>query len=230
MIRRGWLIGATLAAAVAAVATGTLGPQALNRLPPGFESPVLALELVGTTDGFNRLIEAYDLQRPHTKAAETFRRSTYADFVFIAAYATMWILVLRGRAGAICDAGVVLMAIAAAADIAEDVFILRVIDQHGLTAGPVKYVAYAALAKWGALALAFGALAHRFWPDREVKDGWQLYSAAIGLLYAYAGVLCAIGVVVSRPLIERSVLPVSLALLMQLALFWRGGAGDSRRG
>jgi hypothetical protein len=208
---------ATLATAIASLATGAAGPQDLDWLPDRFEKPVLALELVRTPSAFAKLIDQYDRRPPFTRAADTFARNTRFDFALIAAYTSMWILILRQRRGTICTGGIVLVVIAAAADVVEDLFIFRSLRTPGADAA---MVADAAIVKWAALAIAFGAVAYRFWPDREVRDGWQLVSAAIALLYVYAGVLCLVGVLFSNPVIERAALPLAVAFLMQMALFW----------
>jgi hypothetical protein len=208
---------ATLATVVASLATGAAGPQDLDWLPDRFEKPVLALELVRTPSSFAKLIDQYDRRAPFARAADRFARNTRFDFALIAAYTSMWIVILRQRRGRVSMAGMALIGIAAIADVVEDVYILRSLRTSGADAA---MVATAAIVKWTALAAAFAAIAYRFWPDREVRDGWQLFSAAIALLYVYAGVLCLVGVVLSNPVIERAGLPLALALLMQMALFW----------
>jgi hypothetical protein len=208
---------ATLATAIASLATGAAGPQDLDWLPDGFEKPVLALELVRSPSSFVKLIDQYDRRPPFARAADTFARNTRFDFALIAAYTSMWILILRQRGGRVCIGGIVLIAVAAAADVVEDFYVLRSLRTSGADAA---MVVNAAIVKWTALASAFAALAYRFWPDREVRDGWQLFSAAIALLYAYAGVLCTVGVLFSNPVIERAGLPLAVAFLMQMALFW----------
>jgi len=208
---------ATLATAIAALAAGAAGPQDLDWLPDRFEKPVLALELVRIPSSFAKLIDQYDRRAPFAHATERFARNTRFDFALIAAYASMWILILRQRKGRVGTAGIVLVAVAALADVIEDLYILRGLRTSGADAA---MIANAAIAKWTALAVAFGAIAHRFWPDREVRDGWQLFSAAIAMLYVYAGVLCLVGVVFSNPVIERAALPLAAAFFMQIVFFW----------
>ena len=134
--------------------------------------------------------------------------NTLVDFAFIAAYAFLWAAILRQIPGTPGLAGVTLVLAAACADIVEDVGIL-----YGLRAGVpgvqiVRTIRSAALVKWGLLGVVFLLLAYRFRPGREVRDGWQLWSAAIALAYAYGGVLCLVGLF-HNPVIERSALPIS---------------------
>jgi hypothetical protein len=217
-MRAGWgSIAATLALMIAAAVTGYVGPRGIDWLPGRFEKPVLALELAQTPAAFNRMIEEFELEPPHDVAKTGFRHNTWADFALIAAYAITWVLVLRQRSGLFFTLGAAAILIAAGSDLAEDVQILRGLDSAGSTAASVTW---AALAKWGALGAGFAVVAYRFWPDKEVRDGWQLWSAAIAALYGYSSALCLIGVAFSHPVIERVGLPLTIALFMQLVLFW----------
>src|SRR5437763_912684 len=221
------LIGATLVTIAAAIALTIVGPRELDWLPDGFEKPVLALELVRTPQDFHNMASQTALQPPQSSAHDRYRLNTLIDFGFIAAYAFLWAAILRQIPGTPGLAGVTLVLAAACADIVEDVGIL-----YGLRADLpgvqiVRTIRSAALVKWGLLGVAFLLLAYRFRPGREVRDGWQLWSAAIALAYAYGGVLCLVGLF-HTPVIERSALPIGAALLMQIALFWHERRADAR--
>jgi hypothetical protein len=196
-----WL---TLAVVVTGATTAALVPRDVDRLPRGFESPLLALQLPRDAD------EATLVLGPPDRRAQ-FRRATVADLPFIAASTTLWTVMARGLTPALAALPIV----AGVANVVEDVAIFAALD--GPRPGAVTWIRRAALTKWlllGATFIALGAGVLR----RTPENGWDVVAAGIDLAYLYAGVLCVIGVVVSEPVIERGALPLAAAVVTQLAL------------
>jgi hypothetical protein len=95
---------------------------------------------------------------------EVMRLKQFADFGFIAAYATLFVLmsillVPQGRSIAI--AAVVLGLIAAICDVIENIGILRIVDANlsHTTQGMIDAIRYPSLIKWGLASLSIGLLA-----------------------------------------------------------------------
>jgi hypothetical protein len=222
-----WL---TLAGLGMALLTGISSPRRLAWLPHGFERPILALEFVESAEAFTRIVGQRALEPSGRPAAPLYRRGTYVDLAFIAAYGLLWVgiplsCVPKRERRLVRHAVVAAVVVAVVADYVEDAGILS-----GLGGNPnADLIRVSALIKWTALGLAYHGMTWCFWPDHHVNDGWQLWNAAIGILYSYSGVLCLLGVFVSHPLIERVALPIGVALLMQLFSFWHAHRRSRRR-
>ncbi len=201
-----WLTLATIITA-GLTARYAPNPKQVDIVPGGFESPTLALELARTPEDAATLIN---------QARDAFRKQTMVDFVFIAAYTTLWFtLARRRRLVAIVP---VLIVLAGLADVSEDVGILQSIAGTP-TASTVALTYWSSMIKWTLLGVTWLAFFPAFKPSNPVRTGWDLQQLTTGLFYAYAGTVTMLGVIASHTLIERSVLPLSAALLLQLFLF-----------
>ncbi len=206
----------------AGLLTRALTPQ-VDVLPGRFEEPTVALELPRHGRDVSTVLDQPRLDGTDT-VRNGFRRATAADFALAAAYAALW--------GVLAAPGwyVALPLAAGAADVVENVAIRRALRGGPVTDADARAIRLAALAKWTLLAATFARLFMHFRPGGGVKDGWQLWCLAIGVLYLYAALVCALGVAFDRVLIERAGLPLALALPMQIVLFahdlWRMGRRD----
>ncbi len=200
-----WL---TLATIITAGLTARYAPdpKRVDLVPGGFESPTLALELARTPEDAAALIK----QDP-----EAFRKQTMVDFFFIATYTALWFTLARRRRLAIIP---LLIILAGLADVSEDVGMLQSIAGTP-TASTVALTYWSSMIKWLLLGVSWLAFFLAFKPSNPVRTGWDLQQLATGLFYASAGIVTVLGVFASHTLIERSVLPLSAALLLQLFLF-----------
>jgi hypothetical protein len=199
-----WL---TLIVIVTAVIIGSFDPKDVDELPDGFESPVLALELAQSADDAALVIDG-DQRRAALKKA------TYFDFAFILVYTFLWFVMGRRVSPIVAIVAV----LAGLADLIENTGMLITIAAPAPSLSVIKWTYYASLIKWLQLGLVFIALFFYFRPHQGLRDGWDVARLAAGLAYAYSGILCVAGVFVYNPVIERSVLPLSVALTLQLIL------------
>ena len=203
---RASLLVLTVITMLGAVVTGALAPRDFDTLPDGFEAPVLALELARSPDDASLVIEG----NGHRAALLS---ATIADLGFIAAYATLWTVM----ASSVHPLLAVAAALAGFADLVEDAGIFAAL--LAAPTGPVvTWIRCASLVKWALLGITFVGLYWYFRPPGRVNTGWDVMRLGTGLVYAYAGVLCVWGVAIDNPVIERSMLPLSFALVMQIIL------------
>jgi hypothetical protein len=217
-----WLV-LTVATIVTSLALYVVGPRRLDWLPAGFERPVLALEVAKQPQDFTRITQQSALDPAGKSATPLYIRATWVDFSFIAAYGALWLCLTlclgdgsHGRPLRLIGAFFVVVAVVA--DCVEDAGMLQGLGSPAPP--PVALISSSAFVKWGALGVVFLILLWCFWPQRRVRDGWQLWEMVNGLAYGYAGILCLLGVFYSAPLLERTVAPLSIALLIQIPAFW----------
>ena len=199
-----WL---TLAVMVTAVATSHFAPKDVVSLPGGFESPVIALELARSAGDAALIMDG-----PERRSG--FRTSVYTDFGFIFFYTLLW--AIMGRR--VSPIAALLAVLGGLADVIEDIGMLITLAAPAPTENAVNWTFYASHAKWLALGLVFIALFFYFRPRFGIKSGWDLTRSLAGLAYICSGVICVAGVFLWNPLIEYSVPPLSVALLLQLVL------------
>ena len=197
-----WL---TLAVIVMALVTGSFAPKHVDLLPGEFELPVLALELVRTPGDAARVLDG-DARR------SGLRRSTYADFGFIIVYTLLWVAMGRRVSRIVA----ILALLGGLADVIEDIGMLTTIEASTPSQAIVHWTYFVSSVKWLLLGLVFIALFFYFRPRHGLRDGWDLAKLGAGLAYAYSGIICVAGVFIYNPLIERSLLPLSVALILQL--------------
>jgi hypothetical protein len=204
------LFWSTLAVIVMALMTGVLEPKRIDYIPHCFKSPTLAIELPrGSTD----LQVLLDGQGSATRLA--FRRQTLADYLFILCYVFLWFRLTR-RISWVLASVVILAGIA---DCFENLGILRGVASVAPSQAIADATRYPSLIKWTLLGVAFSSMLYLFWPRDPVRNGWQVLELGIGLCYAWGGVLCFAGALFQNLWIERALLPLSAALVLQLSVF-----------
>ena len=157
---------------------------------------------------FELAANAGDLQ-----GVEGIKYQTYADFLFVGAYAGLW-CVLGASVHPILPFVVIAGGVA---DVFENVGILRAITRAAQrNDDDARWIRTPSYVKWSLLAVVWIALA--FVPASLVPArGWRL---SIALPYAVAGVMCLVGLVLSSyRLVGATVAPISVALLAQLFVF-----------
>jgi hypothetical protein len=226
-----------LVTTVATILTGSLcallKPSHDGPLPRDFRHPVIAAELVTSaaeivqvygTSAQNGACEAEpaDAQPPDCASIRMLRWNTWADFLFIACYATMFFFLGRSTSGWLGIAITILAPLAALADVVENIGILRA------TAEPATdFLAWTirtpSLIKWAALGLIWTALFRRFvvrgvWRAAVV---WRVAALAVGTLYALSGLICLFALIDGNAVIETGTALLVPALLGQFLIFWR---------
>jgi hypothetical protein len=148
------IVGMLALYCLAAIAVLSGPPRFTNASRPvrGIDNPVLAMEVVRDPSEVDAILsDAPSADR------EAMRLKQYADFGFIAGYACLFaaMAMLLGRAAYAAGA---IGVIAAGFDVAENIFILRVVDTPlaTLTQAQIDAIRHASLAKWGLAALALG--------------------------------------------------------------------------
>ena len=158
-------------------------------LPHGFRSPVLAIELARNTAEVRQI--AGDLS---DSSREAIRANIKADFVFIASYWSLLVLMsgLLGRgSGVRYTWGAVIAAVCvtagAAFDVAENLHILTLLDVQlrDTSAQMVEAVRSSSLAKWALIFIANGILSQLFVAGRS----WITFVGALFLLSAMLGLI-----------------------------------------
>ncbi len=189
------LLGATLATIAAGLLMAVLKVPVVGSLPRGFTAPVLAAELAWE-DEVDGVFGITARKKPGQAQAwadfdDALRRNTYADFLFLTCYGTMFALAgrrLRGWGGRLAP---VLAVAAAGFDVLENLGILR---QIGDGSRPAWHTYAPSLAKWACLA-ALWLLLWQWFAPRGLRPGWELARLAVGLCFASAGALTAAGTV-----------------------------------
>lgn len=206
----------TLCVVVMSLITQALAPKGIDRIPHGFKSATVAIELPRSGDDIRNLVDAPPLSLSEAvRIQKSFRIQTYADFLFIVGYVGLWFLLARQVSLALSLVPVA----AGVADVFENFGILRA-TRSAPTQAIANATRYPSLAKWFLLGVLFISLLYVFRPRRGRKAGWQAVYLVIGLCYAWAGVLCIVGVLVDNPIIEFSFPPLSVALTLQLVAYW----------
>jgi hypothetical protein len=190
---------AGLAAVINLAMIGLLsGPPTFSKASTpvrGITNPVLAMEVVRNVGEVDAILS--DAPSPDR---EVMRLKQFADFGFIAAYATLFVLMSillmpQGRSLAIAAAALGL--IAAICDVIENVGILRIVDADlsHTTQGMIEAIRYPSLIKWGLAALSIGLLGVLL--VRTGRSGLRiigvlnLLAAALGLAGVFDNVLLA---------------------------------------
>lgn len=199
-----WL---TLAVIIMAVIGWKFSPRDLEEIPGGFESAVLGLELARSPQ------DAATIADGEPRRA-VLKKNTYADIGLIIAYTILWFSIGK-RLNKIVAAAALAAGIA---DVIEDLGILITLDSAMPSEAVVRTTYIASFIKWMLLGVVFVALAFYFRPRSGLRHGWDVARAVTALAYAYSGILCLVGIFFYHPIIERVLLPLSVALILQLVL------------
>jgi hypothetical protein len=192
-----------LAVILSGIATHAFRPRGEALTPCGIRNITLAVEVCPPSDVKGILGDDESAVRAQL------HDQTLVDFALIVSYVGLW-----GAMGLALNPGVaVIAAMAGMADIVENLAIL-----HELALpDPVRFVRWAALAKWSLLGLVFITFVCLFRPDR-VSGGWpSLVRAATGLAYGVAGV-AALGGLVDVRCLTWTGYPLMTAVCLQLVL------------
>lgn len=230
---RRFLLAATAATILSALLCTAFLPSHPGPLPHGY-MPLLAAELVASGAEIEQ-VYGTDAQAGRCGGAVTsaqpwdcsfvsmLRRNTWADFLFIASYVTVYFLIGRLLGRGLGTIVILLGVLAGLADIAENIGILRA------TAEPASdLLAWAirgpSLIKWVATSLVL-ILVFRFFVgpglSRDSPWAWRLTELATGTLYAASGLICLYGVALSDPMIAAGLQLLGLPLLLQQLILWR---------
>lgn len=197
-----WL---TLAVVVTGGVAAASIPRDVDQLPAGFESPVIALQLARSVDEAALVLNGGERR-------EQFYRATLTDMPFAAASTTLWtVMAWQVRPWLAAPA-----VVAGVADLLENVAIFAALG--GPTPAVVQWLRRAARTKWLMLGITFVALGGFAARSRTLETGWDVVCFGIDFAYAYAGILCLIGVLAYEPVIERCALPLAAAVVAQLAV------------
>jgi hypothetical protein len=205
---------AVLNIAIIAILMGRPSFSNGSRSVRGISSPVLALEVARNVAEVDAILS--DAPSPDREAM---RIKQYADFGFICAYASLYVvmsllLMPQGRAIAILAA--VLGVIAAILDVIENLDILRVVDTDlaHTTQAMIDAVRYPSLAKWGLASIALGLLAILFL--RVPRIGPRI----VGALYLTAALLGLYGLY-DNAFLQWSGLPTLAGFIGLAVLYFR---------
>lgn len=192
-------------------------PVEPKKLPKGFRSPILALELATSPADVRGIVG--DVGDPRRV---TMRASLKADFFFIGAYWVLFVAmaVLLARrdfswAKWLAVAAGCCATAAAGFDILENFYIFRLLDTTlaKMTQGILDSMSRATLIKW---TLVFGTTA-LLAPMFLWRQDWIVW---IGYLYVLTFVIGLIGLLVYRPAIEWATsYPMGLGLITLAFLF-----------
>ena len=161
-----------LAVIISSLTTHAFRPRGEALTPCGIRNITLAVEVCPPSD------VKQILGGDGSAVREQLHDQTLVDFALIVSYVGLW-----GAMGLALNPGVAVVAVMAGiADIVENLAIL-----HELALpDPVRFVRWAALAKWSLLGLVFIAFVFLFRPDR-LSGGWpSLARAATGVAYGVA--------------------------------------------
>jgi len=150
------ILGSVGSAAVITWMTQTQNFDPLTRLPSGYQSPILAIELARTGPELGEIF--VDNQEGGVNR-EVFRRQIFEDWFFIGAYSITFLGLIgfgywkTGAGKALALIAVVLIAVAAWHDVRENRGILRAIDTPAaqLTDATARAIRQPSLIKWGAI-------------------------------------------------------------------------------
>jgi hypothetical protein len=186
----------------------------------GISSPVLALEVARNVDEVDAILgDAPSADR------EAMRIKQYADFGFICAYASLYVvmsLLLMPEGRAIAILAGILGVIAAILDVIENLGILRVVDTDlaHTTQAMIDAVRYPSLAKWGLASIALGLLAILFL--RVQRAGPRI----TGALYLTAALLGLYGLY-DNAFLQWSGLPTLAGFISLAVLYFRPYRGNA---
>ena len=201
--RRRTYVLLVLAVIISGLATHAFRPGGEALTPCGIRNITLAVEVCPPSDVKQILGDDGSAVRAQL------HDQTLVDFALIVSYVGLWVTM-----GLALNPGVAVIAVMAGiADIVENLAILHEVALPD----PVRFVRWAALAKWGLLGLAFITFVFLFRPDR-VSGRWpSLVRAATGLAYGVAGV-AALGGLVDVRCLELVGYPLVAAVCLQLVL------------
>ena len=228
------LLVTTIATILSGALCAAFTPDHEGPLPRGFRHPVIAAELVMNAAeivqvyGISAQSGACGTARPNADPSDcasvrTLRLNTWADFLFIACYASMLFFLGRSMKGWLGVATTILTPLAALADVVENIGILRA------TVEPASdFLAWTirtpSMVKWSLLGLVWIALFRRFvsldaW--HAGSSAWRFAELAVGMLYALAGLTCLYALLDGNAAIETGAAFLAPAFLGQLAILWR---------
>lgn len=190
-------------------------------LPDGFDSPVLAIELVRSTEDISRI-----LRDPVSgKNRQVFRTQIFEDWFFIPSYSLAFIgLIIVGFRKTPFGTGlaffaVVCVAFAAACDVQENLAILRVVNNGRFdpSDAPALAIRNPSMVKWAAIFAACALIAPPFllWTTGGALTRWL--ARAVGALLAAAS-LVGFYALFKNPLIERTTVLMGLGYALAFAL------------
>jgi len=206
-----------------AILMSWLGPGKPKRLPDEWNSPILAYEMAESAE------QAHRITGPKGSGIWTgMKRSVWLDFLFLVGYGIVFVrigqlVILRG--GAPCRwLGKIAMAAAVAtmiSDVAENAGILTMLNGNDSWLGWMR--TWSAV-KWSFYGVTCLMVSNAFWPKLPQDSAIKLIGTLIAWLYLVAGLTALYGAL-ARPLVlEKCVLPVTVAFVAQAWMFWRYGS------
>lgn len=210
---------AVFALAVAMIAWGLYMDRAIAEYPTdagllhsNLQRPIIALELSNTEVELSNVLARG--RKWSTEVADMFRRNTHLDFVFIAIYASLALvlsrlLLARSWEWRMC---VGLIAIAAIADAIEDKQILNSLDAATLSDAAAQAISIPARIKWAALCI-WSALAGALALVRGPQTIWGVTTAGLAGFAILAGVVLSALSITYLPLAEAGMNWISTAMI-----------------
>jgi hypothetical protein len=213
---------AVLSLAMIAILTGRPAFSNASRPVRGISNPILAMEVVRNLDEVDAVIS--DAPSPDR---EVMRIKQYADFGFIACYATLFVLIsllLMAEGRAIAIAAAAMGVIAGICDVIENIGILRVVDTplNRTTQAMIDAIRYPSLTKWALASLSIGLLAILL--ARSKSIGLRI----AGVLDVLAALLGLYGLRDNAAL-QWTGLPMAGGLLVLAILYFRPRWNNVRR-
>lgn len=176
---------------VAVLATGLvverLTPRNVQPPQPWLKAPVLALELPREASDMKALLGP-KAPNPADRRPD-FAAAIYADFAFIGAYSALWGLMGARTAGAVGYLAVVV----AAADVAENLGMLRSIAQAEPTEATARWTRSMSLVKWTLLGVLLVTAACAWSPASSPGIMWMVVRVVFAVAYGAAGLLYVVG-------------------------------------
>lgn len=207
-----------VALVVVALVAQALAPKPAGRgpLPKGLHMAALAMEFVTDVGEVNAFLGAGDVGDPRSTRA-ALRRGLYGDYLFIAMYWLLFLLmsaVLAGRPARwavwVGAAAAVCATATAVFDVVENLSMAALVGADEVTPRLVADVASAGFGKWLLFALTTLLLSPVF-----LRGGWL---AALFALFLAVGLLCLAGLLGKRPLLVEIAFALTFAGLVPLAL------------
>ncbi len=214
---------AVLNLAMLAILSGRPNFTNASRPVRGITNPILAMEVIRDLAEVDAVLG--DAPSPDREAM---RIKQYADFGFILAYGSLFVLIgrlLAPKGRAIAISATTLGLVAANLDVVENVRILHLLNATlaQTTQGMINAVRYPSLAKWTLVSLAMGMMALLFW--RTGRIGLRM----VGALDLCAALLGLYGVY-DNAFLGWSGLPMVGGFLGLAILYFRPGRrGDTTR-
>ena len=211
-----WL---TVAVLVTGLVTKRLSPRHVVLPQPWLSSPVLALELPRNASDMKSLLGPL----PPGGHRPAFAHAIYADFAFIGAYSALWGL-MSARAAAVLGG---LAVVVAAADVAENLGMLRAISRAEPSEATARWTRGMSLLKWTLLGVLLVGAAFAWLPASWVGAAWMavrlafaLGYGAAGLLYVLGGISNALGVVGLTRAIVGANYVMAVVVPLQAVYLW----------